>query len=163
MSEPRIRLATLEDSPLVAGVIRSLEVHYNGAQGAPPIGEIETMVADSMGCEEGTRYALALVGERAAGLACFAILRPGKRLSGLLFLKELFVEEDVRGRSVGAALLRWLATYARVRGIGRIDLTTEAGNRRARAFYERLGAERLDKVFYRFDLRTGPLARGALR
>jgi ribosomal protein S18 acetylase RimI-like enzyme len=50
--------------------------------------------------------------------------------------------------------MRWLAEYARARGLGRIDLTTEAGNRGARAFYERLGAEPMDKVFYRFNLST---------
>jgi GNAT superfamily N-acetyltransferase len=91
------------------------------------------------------------------GLACFVLVRPGHQLAGLIHLKELFVEESARGQAVGTALMRWLADFARARGIGRIDLTTESGNRRARAFYERLGGQQMDKVFYRFSLGTGVL------
>ena len=46
------------------------------------------------------------------------------------------------------------------RGITRIDLTTDGTNTGAQAFYERLGAERMNKVFYRFNLSTDVLTGG---
>ena len=153
-----IRLARDGDAEAIAGLIRALETHYGGE--ACSLESTLAMVRDSMAAREGTRHAIAFADGRPVGLACFAILRPGFRLTGLVFLKELFVEEHARGQAVGAALMLWLADFARARGLGRIDLTTEAGNRGARAFYERLGAERMDKVFYRFNLLTPVLTEG---
>ncbi len=157
MPQPTIRLATLEDAPEVAALIRALDLHYAGADAPLPVGPTLVMVERSMREAEGTRYALALLDGRAVGLACFAVLRPGFRLTGLLFVKELFVESHARGRKVGALLMRWLADYARAQGITRIDLTTDSGNGGAQAFYEQLGGERMDKVFYRFNLSTNVL------
>ncbi|MGO4572042.1 GNAT family N-acetyltransferase [Microvirga sp. 2TAF3] len=158
MPQPHIRLAAPEDAPDVAALIRALDLHYVGPDVAQPIEPTLAMVERSMLEAEGTRYALAYLSGRAVGLACFAVLRPGSRLSGLLFVKELFVTEDARGQAIGNALMTWLAGYARSQGIARIDLTTDGGNRGARAFYERLGAVRQDKVFYRFNLSTDVLA-----
>lgn len=158
MSSIVIRLAALEDAPEVASLVRALDLHYAGPDLAQPIEPTLAMVERSMREAEGTRYALAFQDSRAVGLACFAVLRPGFRLSGLLFVKELFVEGHARGQAVGAGLMRWLADHARAQGLSRIDLTTEGTNTRAQAFYERLGAERMDKVFYRFNLSTDVLS-----
>ncbi|MBF9233014.1 GNAT family N-acetyltransferase [Microvirga alba] len=157
MSQPHIRLATPEDTPDVAAMVRAVDLHYVGPDVAQPIEPTRAMVEQSMREAEGTRYALAYLDGRAVGLACFAMLRPGFKLTGLLFVKELFVESDARGRAIGAALMHWLAEYARAHGVTRIDLTTDGGNRGAQAFYERLGADRMDKVFYRFNLSTDVL------
>lgn len=160
MSQTTIRLATLDDAPDVAALVRALDLHYVGPDVAQPIEPTTAMVERSMREAEGTRYVLAFVDGRAVGLACFAVLRPGFRLSGLLFVKELFVESHARGQAVGAALMRWLADYARAQGITRIDLTTDGSNTGAQVFYERLGAQRMNKVFYRFNLSTDVLAEG---
>jgi GNAT superfamily N-acetyltransferase len=152
-----IRLATLEDAADVAHLVRALDLHYAGPDVAQPLEPTLAMVERSLREAEGTRYALAHVEDHAVGLACFALLRPGFKLTGLLFVKELFVRSDARGQEIGAALMRWLADYARARGVTRIDLTTEAANRGARAFYERLGGETMSKVFYRFNLATDVL------
>lgn len=157
MPQPVIRLATSEDAPDVAKLVRALDLHYAGPEVAKPLAPTLSMIEQTMREGEGTRFALAFRDGRAVGLACFAILRPGFRLTGLLFVKELFVTEDARGQAVGAALLRWLADYARERGVTRIDLTTDGANRGAQAFYERLGADRMNKVFYRFNLSTDVL------
>ncbi|MET0531107.1 MAG: GNAT family N-acetyltransferase [Microvirga sp.] len=157
MPVPVIRLADLEDAADVAALVRAVDLHYAGPDVARPIAPTIAMVEHSMREAEGTRYALAFLDGRAVGLACFALLRPGFRLTGLMFLKELFVDSNARGQEIGAALMQWLAAYAREQGVTRIDLTTEAGNQGARAFYERLGAEQKDKVFYRFNLSTDVL------
>jgi GNAT superfamily N-acetyltransferase len=157
MVQPVIRLASLQDAPEVAELIRAVDLHYVGPDVAKPLAPTLAMVEQTMREGEGTRFALAFVEGQAVGLACFALLRPGFRLTGLLFIKELFVAQDARGKAMGAALLCWLADYARQRGITRIDLTTDGGNTGAQAFYERLGAERMNKVFYRFNLSTDVL------
>ncbi len=154
MSPVHIRLADPEDAADVAALVRAVDLHYVGPEAAQPLEPTKGMVEQSMRGSEGTRYAVAYREGQPVGLACFAVLRPGFKLSGLLFVKELFVESQVRGQAVGAALMRWLADYARARGITRIDLTTDGTNTGAQAFYERLGAERMNKVFYRFNLST---------
>ncbi|WP_262029320.1 GNAT family N-acetyltransferase [Microvirga sp. Mcv34] len=153
-----IRLATLDDAPEVAALVQALDLHYGGPEAAQSLASTLAMVERSMREAEGTRYALAFRDGHPVGLACFAVLRPGFRLSGLLFVKELFVEDQARGQAVGAVLMRWLADHARAQGLSRIDLTTEGTNTRAQMFYERLGAERMDKVFYRFNLSADVLS-----
>jgi GNAT superfamily N-acetyltransferase len=156
----QIRLMETGEANAVARLICSLETHYNGVGNAPSVESARAMVERSVREGEGTRYAVAWRNGHPVGLACFAVLRPGRDLKGLLFLKELFVEDFARGQAVGEALMAWLAAFARVESLGRIDLTTDAANSGARAFYERLGGERKDKVFYRFELGTGILPAG---
>ena len=157
MSQIAVRLATPEDVADVATLVRALDLHYVGPEVAQAIEPTRAMIERSMREAEGTRYALAHRDGRAVGLACFAVLRPGFRLTGLLFVKELFVESHARGQAVGVVLMRWLADFARAQGLTRIDLTTDGTNAGAQAFYERLGAERMNKVFYRFNLSTDVL------
>jgi GNAT superfamily N-acetyltransferase len=160
MPETIVRLADPQDAGAIAELVHALEGHYGGEDQACPVEDTLAMVQASMAGQEGTRYALAFADDQPVGLACFSLLRPGFRLTGLLFVKELFIAEPARGRAVGAALMRWLADYARIRGITRIDLTTDSTNTGAQAFYERLGAERMNKVFYRFNLSTDVLTGG---
>jgi len=157
MSQIAVRLATPEDVADVAALVRAIDLHYVGPDVAQPLEPTRAMVERSMREAEGTRYALAYRDGRAVGLACFAVLRPGFKLSGLLFVKELFVESHVRGQAVGVIIMRWLADFARAQGLTRIDLTTDGTNTGAQAFYERLGAERMNKVFYRFNLSSDVL------
>src|SRR3712207_4876344 len=157
MPQTLVRLATLEDAADVAALVRAVDLHYVGPEVAQPLEPTIGMVERSMREAEGTRYALAYRDGQAVGLACFALLRPGFKLSGLLFVKELFVHGHARGQAVGAVLMRWLADHARTQGVTRIDLTTDGTNTGAQAFYERPGAERMNKVFYRFNLSTDVL------
>lgn len=152
MPRLQIRLAKLEDADVVATLICSLEAHYADGETYCSPSAARAMVEACMTEREGTRYALAFLEDRPVGLAAFTILRPGFRLTGLLFVKELFIIEQAREQAIGAALMRWLAAYARARWIGRIDLTTDSANRGARGFYEHLGGRQMDKVFYRFNL-----------
>lgn len=58
-----------------------------------------------------------------------------------LFLEDLFVRPGFRGRGVGEALLKELATLARRRGCRRMEWVALEWNRPAQEFYARLGAE----------------------
>lgn len=93
---------------------------------------------------------LAHQGEVLVGLASYSFLWPAAGLSYSLYLKELFVREDHRGSGVGSALMGYLENTAKESGCTRMEWTTEAANRDARAFYSHRGATILDgKVMYR--------------
>jgi len=132
-------------------LITSLDTHYLGDGKARPQAEAEAMVAQALAEAEGSRFAVARLRTQPVGIACFAVLRPGHRLAGVLYLKDLFVVGPLRGKGIGRALLGWLAAHALQNGYGRIDFTTEAGNQAAQRFYEALGAVRQPKVFYRVE------------
>jgi GNAT superfamily N-acetyltransferase len=57
-----------------------------------------------------------------------------------LYLEDLFVRPDSRGRGVGEALLRRVAARALQRGCGRFEWTVLEWNVRAQRFYEAMGA-----------------------
>ena len=63
------------------------------------------------------------------------LARPG------LYLEDLFVLADHRGRGVGRALLAHLAHLAVERGCGRLEWAVLNWNQEAVRFYERLGAK----------------------
>jgi GNAT superfamily N-acetyltransferase len=58
-----------------------------------------------------------------------------------LYLEDLFVRPEERGRGAGRALLRELARIAMRRGCGRMEWTVLDWNASSIGFYERLGAE----------------------
>ena len=58
-----------------------------------------------------------------------------------LFLKELFVAPEARGRCVGEALMRGVAREAVARGCGRVRWQVADWNEGGQRFYARLGAE----------------------
>jgi GNAT superfamily N-acetyltransferase len=59
-----------------------------------------------------------------------------------LYLEDLFVKPEFRGRGIGKALLLHLAKLANQRGCGRMEWTVLDWNKPAIAFYESIGAQR---------------------
>lgn len=85
----------------------------------------------------------AWVAEDDAGVVAFALAftsfstflgRPG------LWLEDLYVKSEWRGRGIGKALLRELAAVAVQRGFGRFEWSVLDWNGNAIGFYEGLGA-----------------------
>ncbi|MBM3545397.1 MAG: GNAT family N-acetyltransferase [Alphaproteobacteria bacterium] len=146
-----IRLAEEADAAKVADVLKAMDRHYRPDAVLPEMKDYVAMVAATVGGREGTRFALCLsaAGE-AVGIACFAVLRPGRDAKGLVFVKDLFVRETVRGQGIGTKLMRFLARFCLDRGIGRIDLGTDTGNTGAQSLYIALGGIVADKVSYSF-------------
>lgn len=147
-----VRWATTGDAAALAVMLCEMAVHYR-----QPLLDSEraTAAARKWLGEESPAYphfALAFVDGEVAGLASVAIAHPGIDLERLMFLKDLFVREDVRNAGVGRALIRFLAGHCQREGIGRIDFTTEDWNEGALRFYAGLGAERHgQKVFLRLS------------
>jgi GNAT superfamily N-acetyltransferase len=74
--------------------------------------------------------------------------RPG------IYLEDLFVFPEVRGRGVGRRLLVWLAATAVSRGCGRLEWSVLDWNEPSIRFYENLGAVPMEEwSIYRV---TGP-------
>jgi GNAT superfamily N-acetyltransferase len=62
-----------------------------------------------------------------------------------LYLEDLFVLPDWRGRGVGRALLQHLAQIAVARGCGRMEWSVLNWNEPAIRFYRSLGARPMDE------------------
>jgi GNAT superfamily N-acetyltransferase len=78
-----------------------------------------------------------------------------------LYLEDLFVLPDERGRGAGRALLGELARIATRRGCGRMEWAVLDWNKNSIRFYERLGAKlRRDWILTRL---TGPALRRLAR
>jgi GNAT superfamily N-acetyltransferase len=153
------RFATEADIDAVAELLRAMDAYHGDA--LADLADYAATVAATMAGREGTRFALCLHEGKPAGLACFAVLRPGKGLAGLIFVKDLFVRAELQGRGLGRELMRFTAAFAMSEGIGRIDLATDRGNDRARRLYERLGGVLRPAAYYTFPRNVlGKLAEG---
>jgi GNAT superfamily N-acetyltransferase len=70
-----------------------------------------------------------------------------------LFLEDIFVLPEFRGRGVGSALLRHCIQIAKDRGCSRMEWTCLDWNTRAQTTYEQLGARRLSEwILYRLNI-----------
>ena len=147
-----VRWATVDDAEALATVLCAMAAHYRQA---PLEHNRAAATARQWLGDESPAYphfALAFADGAIAGLASVAIAHPGIDLERLMFLKDLFVRDSVRGRGVGRALIGFLSDYCLRKSVGRIDLTAEDWNADALRFYDRLGAERHDqKVFLRLS------------
>ena len=88
---------------------------------------------------------LAFEGGEPAGFALFFttystfLAKPG------LYLEDIFVVPEKRGRGIGRALMVHLARLANTRAYGRMEWSVLDWNQSAIRFYESLGARRLEE------------------
>ena len=99
--------------------------------------------ASLFGATKTAEVVLAVAGDSAIGFAVFFthfstfLGRPG------LYLEDLFVRREWRGRGIGRQLLAYLAALAVERQYGRMEWAVLDWNADAIRFYERLGARLL--------------------
>ena len=138
MSEISIRKAGIEDARLILDLIIELAVYEKAAD------EVKTD-------EEGIRNSLFSPGATAHALICSIEGQPvgyavyfynystwlGK--NGL-YLEDVYVTPQYRGRGAGKALLKYLARDAMARGCGRFEWSVLDWNQPAIEFYQSLGA-----------------------
>jgi GNAT superfamily N-acetyltransferase len=133
-----IRAATPTDVPLVLRFIRALA-------------EYERLAQEVVATEDGLRESL--FGPRPGAEVLIAELRGAPVGFALFFhnfstflgrrgiyLEDLFVQPEHRGRGIGLALLRRLATLCVERDCGRLEWAVLHWNETAIRFYEGLGA-----------------------
>lgn len=143
MTQFRIRSATEEDVPLILTFIRDL-ARYEKLE-HEVVATAETLRATLFGQP---RFAEVLFGEEDGQPVAFALFfhnystfvgRPG------LYLEDVFVRPEFRGRGYGKAMLARLASIAVERNCGRFEWAVLDWNTSAIAFYESLGAGAVDE------------------
>jgi ribosomal protein S18 acetylase RimI-like enzyme len=82
-----------------------------------------------------------IVAEEAGSIAgvLHVFERPALDKGGEAVIQALVVDETLRSRGVGEALMREAEAWASGRGLGATSLYTHVSRDRARAFYERIG------------------------
>jgi GNAT superfamily N-acetyltransferase len=138
-----IRPARIEDVPIILELIRDLAT-YERAPNEVTATE-EQLVEVLFGEKPVAEVLLAFEGKSPVGFAVFFynfstwLGRPG------LYLEDLFVKPEKRGKGYGRALLVDLAKIARDRGCGRMEWAVLNWNDPAIKFYRKLGAKPLDE------------------
>jgi GNAT superfamily N-acetyltransferase len=92
--------------------------------------------------------AIALVDDRAVGIVHFIEHRSCWTTGDYMYLQDLFVAPELRGRGVGKALIEFVYAQAQQRGCSRVYWLTHETNREAMILYDRV-AEKSGFVQYR--------------
>ena len=143
MDKFTIRPATVADVPIILELIRALAEYERAPNDVVATEEIlkETL----FGKKPAAEVLLLFENKTAVGFAVFFhnfstwIGRPG------LYLEDLFVRPEHRGKGYGRALLMELAKIARERSCGRMEWAVLDWNEPAIQFYRKLGAKPLDE------------------
>ena len=139
----QIRPARLDEVPIILQLIRDLATYERAPDDV--VATEEQLVEVLFGQRPVAEVLLAYEGESPVGFAVYFynfstwLGRPG------LYLEDLFVRPDKRGKGYGRALLVELAKIARDRGCGRMEWAVLNWNEPAIKFYRALGAKPMDE------------------
>ena len=148
MNNLQIRPAIEQDVPLVLSFIRQLAEYEKLLHEC--VATEQTLRASLFGSRRSAEVLLAFSDDKPVGFAVFFhnfstfLGRPG------IYLEDLFVIPEMRGRGFGKALLVHLARLAKERNCGRLEWSVLDWNEPAIQFYKKLGAVPLnDWTVYR--------------
>lgn len=159
-----IRPARPDDVPAILGLVKEL-AEYERMPHAVVATE-ESLARDLFGEGFGRGPACeALMGEvegRIEGFALYFMNYSTWVGRAGIYLEDLYVRPQARGRGLGRALLVELARIARERGCTRMEWSVLHWNKGAHAFYRALGAKPMDEwtVWRLAGDAIGELARG---
>jgi GNAT superfamily N-acetyltransferase len=139
----QIRPAKQSDAPLVLEFIRKL-AEYGDISSEATVTESDVR-ASLFGERPVAEAILAYVGSEPAGFAVYSFTFSSFMGKPGIFVEDLFVEHQFRGRGVGKALLLTLARLGRERGCGRLEWSVLNWNEQAMEFYQELGAVPMDE------------------
>jgi GNAT superfamily N-acetyltransferase len=142
LTEVSVRAATAADVPLVLAFIRELAVYERLEHQV--VATQADLTAALFGARPYAEVVFACLDGREVGFALFFhnfstfLGKPG------IYLEDLFVRPESRGRGIGKRLLAWLAALALERGCARLDWAVLDWNEPSIGFYKGLGAVALD-------------------
>src|SRR5882724_7417943 len=142
-SDFQIRPARVDDVPTILQLIGDLATYERAPDEV--VATEEQLVDVLFGERPVAEVLLAYEGELPVGFAVYFynfstwLGRPG------LYLEDLFVKPEKRGKGYGRALLVELAKIARDRGCGRMEWAVLNWNEPAIKFYRALGAKPMDE------------------
>jgi GNAT superfamily N-acetyltransferase len=138
-----IRPAGAHEMQLVLGFIRELAMYERLEH------EVVATEADLRAALTGPRpyaeVAFACVDDAPVGFALFFHNFSTFKGKPGIYLEDLFVRPEARGRGLGKRLLAWLARTALARGCARLDWAVLDWNEPSIGFYLGLGAQRMDE------------------
>src|SRR6187549_626683 len=135
--------ARVEDVPIILQLIRDLATYERAPDEV--VATEEQLIEVLFGERPVAEVLLAFEGESPVGFAVYFynfstwLARPG------LYLEDLFVKPEKRGKGYGRALLVELAKIARDRGCGRMEWAVLNWNESAIKFYRTLGAKPMNE------------------
>ena len=139
----KLRFATVHDVPLILSFIKQLADYEKLSHEVVATEDIlrETLFGERKGAE-------VIIGEykkEAVGFALFFhnfstfLGRPG------LYLEDLYIKPEMRGKDLGKIMLSYLAHLAKERGCGRLEWWVLDWNEPSINFYKSLGATAMDE------------------
>ena len=151
--EHSYRFAVREDVPLILAMIREL-ADYEGL--LPEVVATEAVLGEWLFDRRGAEVLFALAPDGAeVGFALFFHNFSTFLGRGGVYLEDLYVRPEHRGRGYGKGLIRQLARIAKERGGGRLEWWCLDSNTPSIDFYLSLGAEPMsDWTVYRLTGET---------
>ena len=141
MTQVSYRFATEADVPVILELIRQLAEYE---QAADEVVATEEVLRKSLFEQHAAEVLLVEADGRSVGFAVFfTSFSTWLGLAGI-FLEDLFVLPDERGKGYGKGLLQHLARIAVQRGCGRLEWNCLDWNQPSIGFYLSLGAEKMD-------------------
>jgi GNAT superfamily N-acetyltransferase len=145
-----INQATQKDIPLIFSFIKELAEYERLSD---EVVANEEMLGNFLfGANPKAEVVIGYYDEKPVGFALFFhnfstfVGRPG------IYLEDLYVRPNMRGKGIGKALLVYLARLARERGCGRFEWAVLDWNESAIQFYKNLGAVPMnDWTVFRLD------------
>jgi len=136
-----VRRAKLEDVDLLMPLVERLEAEL------PPLPYPEDPAEFERGkVEKMVREGVALVAEDDGGAVGYVLARYGDHGPTTVYVSDLWVDANARGRGLGRELLRHVAEEASERGSTHLVLDVDSKNTDAIAFYRHLGFEEGAKI-----------------
>jgi GNAT superfamily N-acetyltransferase len=141
-SEPLIRPSTVEDVPLILGFIRGIAEYEKLSH---EVTATEADIRESFfGTHPAAECVLAFCDGKPAGFAVFFHNFSTFMGRAGLYLEDLFVMPEYRGKGIGKALLLHLAGIAKERKCRRFEWMVLDWNASAIEFYKKLGAKPME-------------------
>ena len=145
-----IRPAVPEDAPTILAFIRELAGYERLSHAVTAA--LEDVRATLFGPDPQARVLIAEADGAPAGFALSFFTYSTFLARRGIWLEDLYVRPEFRGRGLGKALLTHLADECREQGYGRLEWSVLKWNAPLIAFYESLGAERMEEwVTYRLS------------
>ena len=143
MSEIRIERATARDVSLILSLIKALAEYERLADQAVAT---DAVLRESLfGPQARAEVAIAYAGGEAVGFAVWFHNYSTFLGRAGLYLEDLFVVPQWRGRGIGRQLLAYVARVAVARRCGRMEWSVLNWNEPAIRFYRRMGARAMDE------------------